>query len=209
MKIAIPGFLGLLDEWENECYKAYPLWKYTPAPFVEWAKKFNSSYRGELIGYSLGGRLALHALIDAPDNWQRATIISAHPGLDRDLRFARLEDDYVWAERFYNDSWDSVMADWNKRPVFQHDAPIHRQEKDFSRLKLAQALTTWSLGIQDSLHEAISKLPMQINWVVGEKDLPFLAQAQMLEFKNPRSRVIVVPNAGHRIPLELVAKISF
>lgn len=209
MKIAIPGFLGLPHEWENELWQAYPLWSDTPVPFLEWAQKFNSSYQGELVGYSLGGRLALHALIAAPQNWEKATIISAHPGLDHELRFPRLQDDYVWAERFYKDPWNDVMDGWNRRPVFQHDAPIQRHETDFSRLVLAQALTIWSLGRQSQLHETISKLPMQINWVVGEKDPAFLAQAQTLKFANPKSRVIVVSGMGHRIPLEVVAKISF
>lgn len=160
------------------------------------------------MGYSLGGRLALHALIDSPQQWSEAIIISAHPGLAEGVRAKRREEDAIWAKRFLEEPWSDVLQAWNNREVFAHDKPVVRKEQNFSRSLLAQALTTWSLGNQKDLAEAIGKLPMPITWVVGEYDTKFVSEAMRLSFANPSSRVIIVPGAGHRIDFETVAKIS-
>ena len=64
-----------------------------------------------LVGYSMGGRLALQALIDGAP-FDRAVIISAGLNLEenRDERRAR---DEAWARRFESDPWDEVIRDWN------------------------------------------------------------------------------------------------
>lgn len=209
MTVAIHGFLGLPSDWDSLPVNPINLWEHDPLPFKQWAATFNAKYSGTLVGYSLGARLALHALIENPTNWTKAIIISGHPGLCLSLRPSRLVEDGIWAQKFASEPWDSVLQSWNGRDSFKYDKPIQREEKNYSRLKLAKALTTWSLGNQEKLHDEIAELPMPIDWIVGEKDARFLAEAQTLTFKNPNSRLIIIPNAGHRISFESVAKISF
>ena len=54
-----------------------------------------------ILGYSLGGRLALHALVARPEQWKAAIVVSAHLGmLDAAERATRVADDARWADRF-------------------------------------------------------------------------------------------------------------
>lgn len=199
---ALHGFLGKPDDWnflENVC--PIDLWKGEIAPFWDWTREFNRKRSGELIGYSLGGRLALHALIDSPEQWKSAILISAHPGL-KNGDVTRLAEDLAWAKRFESEAWDSLMQDWNRRPVFGSDRKLARDESDFDREKLARSLRVWSLGRQESLKEKIAALPMPILWVVGEKDKKFSSIARELKFSHPQSKAVIVPNSGHRVIFE-------
>src|SRR3954466_10003273 len=74
--------------------------------------------RGEiLLGYSLGGRLALQALL-AGAHYECAIFISTGLGIDDEVaRQARRASDEAWAQRFENDDWDAVINAWNAQPV--------------------------------------------------------------------------------------------
>src|ERR1041385_1856831 len=98
-----------------------------------------------LLGYSMGGRLALQALIEGA-NFDRAVIVSAGLNLEegRDERRARVD---AWAKRFESDPWDDVMRDWNAQPVFGgHVLP--RFESDYDRHELARQLRENSPGVR-------------------------------------------------------------
>lgn len=210
MTIALHGFLGLPSDWKMlPEHHAVDLWSAEPTSFQAWAQTFNQNHSGTLVGYSMGGRLALHALIASPAQWKRAVIVSAHPGLDVEKRETRLHNDTDWAEKFVTEPWADLMRLWNGRDIFTHDSFIERKEENFNRPYLAKALKVWSLGQQEKLHDSIAKLPMPITWIVGEKDARFVAEARSLRFTHPESEVLIVPNKGHRIPFDLVAKISF
>ena len=72
-----------------------------------------------LLGYSLGGRLALHALLHAPELWAGALVVGADTGLaDPKEREARVRWDAAWAERFLNEPWEDVLRDWDAQAVF-------------------------------------------------------------------------------------------
>ena len=75
--------------------------------FDDWTKDFcdraELAANGEksvLLGYSLGGRLALHACIHRPDLWHGVVVVGADPGLgsseEKNQQFAR---DRNWADR--------------------------------------------------------------------------------------------------------------
>ena len=134
---ALHGHAGLPDD-------LMPLLRFAGQPFQEWhlwrtltnhpesasldgfATLLNdtASHDGHhlriLLGYSLGGRLALHALTQQPQMWDAAIILSAHPGLSTDEeRAGRLTHDQAWAAHFLHDSWPEVMAAWNEQAVFR------------------------------------------------------------------------------------------
>lgn len=207
--VALHGFFGLPTDWdflESE-FQKIDLYSYDYKDLRQFAKEFNQSFKNQqstVIGYSLGGRLALHALIDNPSLWKSAIIVSAHPGLSNDHeKEMRLKDDIKWSERILSDDWFSLMNDWNSRSIFGKNRDLLlRNEQDYDRQKLADLLVRTSLGIQDDLKEAISELPMPIYWVVGQQDQKYVQVIQPLKFKNPLSKVIIVPNAAHRVPWE-------
>lgn len=195
---ALHGFLGTPSDWKDVDV-ALDLYS-NIIPFWDWAKAFNETVnKGFLVGYSMGGRLALHALVNNPEKWIGAVIISAQPG---GLNPLRVHQDKQWAEKFLNDPWDSLMKEWNKQSIFQKDPPLVRYEANYSREKLSECLHIWSLGLQEDLRESISQLPMPILWVTGEHDLKYQEIAKSVHFSHPESQHYIAPDCGHRVPFQ-------
>lgn len=208
---ALSGFLGLPSDWSHLKWKNLNVidWQqFSLNSMTDWGKAFNQNSDHQktapniLMGYSLGGRLALHALIDQPNLWQGAIIISTHSGLiDDQERLLRQQRDREWATRFENENWDSLMDAWNMQEVFANDPfSFSRKEIDYQRPKLAQALIGGSLGGQADLCQQIASLPFPILWITGALDSRYCQIGQGLTFSNPNSSWKSIKGAGHRVP---------
>lgn len=218
---AIHGFLGQPSDWNMLSIKSLSSEAFVPVDlskikidsteFWEWSAEFNDLIKQDgfdrriLIGYSLGGRLAIHALIQCPSLWSSAVLISAHPGMKTQLeKHMRLEEDKQWAQRFKMEPWDRLMRAWNSREVFSGYDPIfERKEADYSRETLASMLNQFSLGKQEDLSSQISDLPFPILWASGAHDSRYAEISATISLKHELSKVWIVPNAGHRIPWEV------
>lgn len=170
---------------------------------AKWGNWFNSRLspdRHVVVGYSLGGRLALHALIDNPTAYQGAVVISSHPGLTSTLeRAMRKESDALLAKQFLTKPWDQLMKNWNRQSVFESDFPLKRNEKECDRTALYRALMQWSLGEQEDLRKPISQLDVPILWIAGEKDAKYRKIAEEMSFYHPLSKIWIAPQGGHRV----------
>jgi 2-succinyl-6-hydroxy-2,4-cyclohexadiene-1-carboxylate synthase len=157
-----------------------------------------------LLGYSLGGRLALHALLARPGLWRAAVIVSAHLGLpEAGTRDERRATDAAWAERFRIEDWTTLLAEWNARDVFGGKAqPLARPESAFSREALAEGLETWSVGNQADLRAELPRLSVPILWIAGAEDHRYVAQAELALAHGVDVRLAFAPGAGHRVPWE-------
>ena len=195
---ALHGFLGRPEDWKQ----IDPSWHGVELnPYVPFSLNSTiSTSENFLVGYSMGGRLALQTLLQEPCKWAGACIISAHPGL-QEGKEERLAVDLNWANRFLTDPWEELMSSWNSQPVFGGRGPV-RKEQYYERDKLAAMLDVWSLGRQEDLREKIASCPVPIIWVVGEEDEKFCALAKSLRFSHPASHVWMCPGAGHRVPYE-------
>ena len=88
--------------------KRVDLWRFLdccPMTMPEFGRALNreaesaSAGKRALAGYSMGGRLALHALLEG-GAWDAAILIAPHPGLETgEERAARREADALWASR--------------------------------------------------------------------------------------------------------------
>lgn len=207
---AIHGFLGKGSDWDvlqMKQLEPVEIDSFSGSSLSVWADQLNTyieehgSSPSILMGYSLGGRLALHALCQKPSLWQAAIIISAHPGLARpDLKEERLKNDSLWAKRFEEEPWEYLMTSWNSQAIFSQDnsVPI-RQEREYERLQLAKQLRSFSLGHQADLKEPLSSLPIPVLWMVGEKDQKFREAAQTIELSHPLSQHVTIEQVGHRL----------
>ena len=133
MITALHGFLGLPSDWDF--LRRAGLDVATP-DLREIPQEGDT-----LLGYSLGGRLALHALLGGA-RYRNAVIVSAGLGVEED-REARLGQDEHWAERFEHGEWYAVMRDWNAQPIFGGHA-MPRHEDDFDLLRHPRALRSAS-----------------------------------------------------------------
>ena len=154
--------------------------------------------RGDtLLGYSLGGRLALHALLDGAQ-YERAIFISTGLGIEGDgERAKRRASDEAWAKRFENDDWNSVIDAWNAQPVLAGPAlPRTRDHYD------SRALREWSSGAMPPAASRLNELTIPTLWISGARDTKYAAEAQRAATLAPNARVALVANAGHRVPWE-------
>jgi 2-succinyl-6-hydroxy-2,4-cyclohexadiene-1-carboxylate synthase len=224
--VALHGFLGLPEDWEawhqGRCpdaeLLALDLWRHPELnstlslsewtnAFISWAQGLRASYGSiELWGYSMGGRLALGALVMAPSLFTRTVICSANPGLqDPRERLSRKERDSVWSKKFREQEWPSLMQEWHQQPVLQEpttvDKSVHRQEKDFNRERLALAMENWSIAEQPSYWESIQTLNLPMEWHVGAFDHVYLDIGEKLALSNSHIQLHIHANRGHRVIL--------
>jgi 2-succinyl-6-hydroxy-2,4-cyclohexadiene-1-carboxylate synthase len=208
----IPGFLGHSSDWdflpwnnvrtiESDSFAWSDLtdWGVQCNRFVQESSEKNANI---MMGYSLGGRLALHALVENPSEWSAAVIISAHPGLSSlEERKRRWENDKNWAERFCEEDWESLMQSWNAQGVFcDDDFCFDRREEEYDREELSSVLLRGSLAKQEELFDKIAQLPLPILWITGEKDKRAQDMAKKVSFAHDLSAIVQVDGAGHRVP---------
>ena len=180
--------------------------------FKEWSegfcKRVERDSQGEktfLLGYSLGGRLALHACLAQPNLWSGVIVVSADPGsCGPDEKKLQLEKDGEWAERFRSEPMESLLVEWDDLPVFcsiPNSVPRNLEELDSE--KTARLFEVFSKGRQgDLLPELIKLQAPPILYLSGEKDEKYCELGEKLASSCPIVRHQVVPQASHRVPWE-------
>lgn len=142
-----------------------------------------------LIGYSMGGRLALQYALKYPERIESLTLISTHPGLKTPLeKEERLKYDALWAEKMVKLPMKEFLKSWYLQPIFDGFMPDLTTRETNNPLSLKETLLFYSLGKQDYF-------PIENNASIflGEKDL---------KFRNLYSRATIIPNAAHAVHLE-------
>lgn len=153
-----------------------------------------------VLGYSMGGRLALQALLgNAP--FDRAVIVSAGLNLESG-RDERRERDELWARRFEsNEAWDDILRDWNAQPVFGGHV-VERFDRDYDRRELARQLREHSPGLLPPLAPRLHEIAIPVLWIAGERDAAYVEVAKRAVERLPNAELWICPNAGHRVPWE-------
>lgn len=177
--------------------------------FTPWAFQFAKKVREEdprpvLMGYSMGGRLALHALLAAPRLFRAAIIVSAHTGLaDREMRQRRWRQDDEWAKKLRSLPWETFLRIWNDQAVFDGSAAPGERITTFRwRQGIIRSFDCWGLSRQEDLLPKISGLQMPILWISGEHDPVYSELGREAVACLPQARHVVIPSAGHRVPWE-------
>jgi 2-succinyl-6-hydroxy-2,4-cyclohexadiene-1-carboxylate synthase len=150
-----------------------------------------------LLAYSLGGRLALQALLAGAD-YKRAIFVSTGLGVeDEELRAARRVSDEAWAQRFESEDFDTVITAWNAQPVLAGPA-LTRTRDDYD----PRALREWSSGALPPVAARLHELTLPTLWIAGARDTKYVAEAHRAASIAVNARVAIVENAGHRVPWE-------
>ena len=170
--IVLPGFLGLPSDFD----------------FLPEAREH------VLLGYSMGGRLALQRL--ERERFDKAVIISAGLNAPDSERRARDEE---WARRFESEEWSSLMRAWNAQPVFGGHV-VERREEDFDRAGLARQLRESSPAVLPP--PRLESIETPILWVAGERDAKYVEIGQQTVARLPHAELWICPGAGHRVPWE-------
>ncbi|MGZ6695626.1 MAG: alpha/beta fold hydrolase [Solirubrobacteraceae bacterium] len=161
-----------------------------------------------LCGYSMGGRIALHAALAAPERVARLVLVATTAGIeDPGERAARRESDEELA-RFADTATPEAFADrWAAQPLFAGTPPEAARIWRADMLRndpagLAAALRGIGTGSMAPLWDRLGELTMPATVLAGERDAKFIALAERLAAGLPDAELIVVPGAGHGLPRE-------
>lgn len=134
--------------------------------------------RYRLVGYSLGGRLALYHASQEPSGLEALWLENCHPGLELVRRPDRLARDEVWARRFEEESLTRVLDDWYRQGVFAdldetaRTAQIARRRHN-DGVAIAAMLRATSLGQQPDLRPWLSTTRLPVTYLSGLRDHKF------------------------------------
>jgi len=158
-----------------------------------------------LVGYSMGGRLALHALLAVPGMWKAAVIVSAHPGLDQEEdRVARRQRDAEWSAMALKGDWGEFLKKWESQGVLGGRGKMaDRGKLKERRVAVARSFIDWSLGAQCDLSPKLKEIECPVLWVTGEDDEKFTELAKRVVPSISDARHCLVSHCGHRVPWEM------
>ena len=189
----LSGFLGLESDWD---FLRWPHREVERRPLRAPAVGGRSGRRSTdiLLGYSMGGRLALRMLESRA--MQRAIIVSAGLNAPDEERRKRDEE---WARRFEREEWPLLMLAWNAQPVFGGHV-LERREEDYDRAELARQLREYSPAVLPP--PQLETIETPILWIAGEHDTKYAGIAKGAIARLPNAELWICPNAGHRVPWE-------
>lgn len=163
-----------------------------------------------LVGYSLGGRFALHFALMFPKSVLSLTLISSSPGIEDELqREKRRKDDASWAAKAQMLAPDSFLEQWYRQPVFADLAnkPALKEKLIRDRIQyrprhMAQILQNWGQGNVPSLWQRLSEIQCPVQVVVGKDDEAYVRHLQRMRDLSPSIHGVMVEHAGHAVHLE-------
>lgn len=164
-----------------------------------------------LIGYSLGGRIALGLLQVAPGRFRGATLISTHPGLcDPAQIAARRAADRRWIDLLQQQGIGAFVAAWEAQPLFATQARLPAALLAAQRARrlaqrphaLAAALAHLGLAEMPDMRPTLVAFPGRLHWIVGAEDHRFSALATEVARLRPSTCIQRLPGCGHNPLLE-------
>lgn len=167
-----------------------------------------------LVGYSMGGRLALHAALREPDRLGALVLVGVSAGIeDRAEREDRRRSDESLAEWMERRSIEEVVERWERSPVFETQPPALREWQRPGRLSheprlLAQLLRSAGQGALEPVWGRLETLVCPVLLTAGEQDRRYASAAGRMADRLPNARVRLVPDAGHAPQLEAPAEFA-
>lgn len=167
--------------------------------------------RVDLLGYSLGGRLALQFAVAAPGRVRALILESASPGLASPAeRAARIAADDALAEVIERDGIEAFVAHWEALPLWASQAELPAELRARQRTQrlanrpqgLANSLRGMGTGRQRALWDMLPTLTIPTLLLAGALDAKFSAIAQQMAATLPRADLAIIAAAGHAIHLE-------
>jgi 2-succinyl-6-hydroxy-2,4-cyclohexadiene-1-carboxylate synthase len=162
----------------------------------------------ELVGYSMGGRIALHVALALQERVARLVLISASPGLASPReRDSRRHVDEQLADGIEGMDIERFADRWARTPVLADQPPHIVSAARADRLRnsppaLAEALRGLGTGALPPLWDRLGELRMPVMLIVGGRDERFQAIAFRMAAGMPHAEVAIVAGAGHAVHLE-------
>jgi 2-succinyl-6-hydroxy-2,4-cyclohexadiene-1-carboxylate synthase len=161
----------------------------------------------KLVGYSMGGRLALHAALAMPERVTSLVLISTSAGIaDEDERAARRAADDALADEIQRGSISSFIERWRAVELFAGDPDwvkeeVAADERRCAPAHLAACLRGLGAGAMAPMWERLGELRMPVSVLAGELDLAYAQIGRRLAALTENSTFSALPGVGHRVAL--------
>jgi 2-succinyl-6-hydroxy-2,4-cyclohexadiene-1-carboxylate synthase len=221
MVLFIPGFMQRGDAWRPVAEllpERYPstLLDHREHSFEGRLAEIagTAGERAVLVGYSLGGRLALRAVLREPARYAGLVTVGATAGIDEPaLRSARAEADDRLAAWMETAAIEDIVGVWERQPLFadQSDTLIEEQRAgrlDHDPAGLAMLLRTAGQGVLEPVWHELVMLDVPLLAIAGARDEGYVAAAQRMADVAPRGRAAIVEDAGHAAHLQRPERVA-
>lgn len=164
-----------------------------------------------LVGYSMGGRVALAFTVKYPKRVTSLILESSSPGLKTvEERTERKVADSRLADRILKDGLSSFVDFWESVPLFDSQRMLSEDKRRAVRDErlsqretgLANSLRGIGTGSQPSYWQRLHALTVAVLLITGELDTKFVNIAREMIYKFPNARHETIVNVGHAIHVE-------
>ncbi len=164
-----------------------------------------------LLGYSMGGRVALRFALRAPERVAALIVVSASPGItDPAARARRLTADRALADRIEREGVAAFVDYWQSLPLWESQrrlpaatrAALRAQRLRNDAAGLAAGLRAAGAGADPPVLDALGGLRCPALLIAGEFDPVYCDHAAAMAARLPAGRAAIVPGAGHAVHLE-------
>lgn len=169
----------------------------------------------DVLGYSMGGRLALTFALLFPERVRKLILESTSPGLlteeEREVR--RMKDGEL-AKCILEDGIRSFVDYWEAIPLFSTMIRLPAAAKETIRIQrlnnspkgLANSLVGMGTGSQPSWWCNLSQITNEVLLLTGEEDIKFCEIAKKMKKELQNGTWITIKNSGHAIHVEETEK---
>lgn len=166
---------------------------------------------GDLLGYSMGGRIALQLVLDHPGKVRRLVLVSCNAGIrDARERQERQARDEHLADILDQDGLGPFVAWWENTPALRPARPLPRTVEEALRSRrlnqdphgLADALHCLGAGAMPDLWPRLGGLRLPVLLIAGAADARYVGLMGEMAKLIPGARLAVVPDAGHAVHRE-------
>ncbi len=164
-----------------------------------------------LVGYSMGGRVALSFAMLYKNRVRTLLLESTSPGLlAKQEQLARIESDQQLADFIEEKGMDAFVTRWENIPLFSTQQLLSKERKQQIRAErmqhtthgLANSLRGMGTGQQSSWWEQLGNMNKRTLLMCGELDKKFCHIAQQMKKILPNSEIFTFSNSGHAIHVE-------
>lgn len=207
MIIFLHGFLGSPDDWNSltqyitQPLKTLTLPGHCGTPLDPFILEKEIPEKSIIVGYSLGGRLAMDFARKFPERIESLFILSANPGLEFE-REERVIQDEKWIAMIENEGMDRFLEQWYAQELFTSFSltdEIKKRRKEHDPKSLIEVLRTLSPAKLPSLWPHLKSFSFPLLFLFGENDIKYRKIGKRLMENH---EVMWVPNASHPIHLE-------
>jgi 2-succinyl-6-hydroxy-2,4-cyclohexadiene-1-carboxylate synthase len=211
----VPGFMQRGEAWQPVAARLAASYRSLCLDFESWTFEERigellaaAAPGSALVGYSMGGRLALHAALREPERFGALVLVGVTAGIEDPVeREERRRSDESLAEWMERRSIEQVVERWEKQPVFASQSPELRDRQRPGRRshdpeKLAELLRSGGQGARPDVWERLGTLRCPVLLTAGEQDRRYATAARRMAQQIPDARVRLVKNAGHAPQLE-------